>query len=407
MSTSPKPRRSLYASRRELVLHSSLATVQRFERRIEPFFRPALNSTLREPSVAVLQWLINRRRANDGLGLAEEKVSPEEEEAALNDIIEYVGAYMREHYKPGEFQRGGNTKTHGIVRGEVTIRDDIPAHMRRGVFANPSTYKAWVRFSGPGPDSPKDIDDVGFASCSIKLMGVPGPKLLDDESGTQDFTAVCTPTFVTPNITVNADLQAEILRGTPGLYFFRPGRSHILDVLMQSWWNQTQTSPLEAQYWSCVPYLLGEGQAMMYSIRPRSKTRTRIPRLPRRPPDNYLRDAMAGTLASDDVDMDILLQVQTDAHRMPIENAAVRWPARLSPWVPVATLRLPRQKFDSAAQFAFAHNLSYNPWHCIAEHRPLGNQGRARRRMYYELSRLRQEQNQTPHIEPTGDEVFE
>ena len=407
MSTSPQPTRSLHASRRELVLHSSLATVQRFERRIEPFFRPALNSTLREPSVAVLQWLINRRRANDGLGLAEEKVSPEEEEAALNDIIEYVGAYMREHYKPGEFQRGGNTKTHGIVRGEVTIRDDIPAHMRRGVFANPSTYKAWVRFSGPGPDSPKDIDDVGFASCSIKLMGVPGPKLLDDESGTQDFTAVCTPTFVTPNITVNADLQAEILRGTPGLYFFRPGRSHLLDVLMQSWWNQTQTSPLEAQYWSCVPYLLGEGQAMMYSIRPRSKTRTRIPRLPRRPPDNYLRDAMAGTLAPEDVYMDILLQVQTDAHRMPIENAAVRWPARLSPWVPVATLRLPRQKFDSAAQFAFAHNLSYNPWHCIAEHRPLGNQGRARRRMYYELSRLRQEQNQTPHIEPTGDEVFE
>ena len=407
MSTRATPTRSLHASRRELVLHSSLATVQRFERRIEPFFRPALNSTLREPSVAVLQWLINRRRANDGLGLAEEKVSPEEEEAALNDIIEYVGAYMREHYKPGEFQRGGNTKTHGIVRGEVTIRDDIPAHMRRGVFANPSTYKAWVRFSGPGPDSPKDIDDVGFASCSIKLMGVPGPKLLDDESGTQDFTAVCTPTFVTPNITVNADLQAEILRGTPGLYFFRPGRSHILDVLMQSWWNQTQTSPLEAQYWSCVPYLLGEGQAMMYSIRPRSKTRTRIPRLPRRPPDNYLREAMAGTLASDDVEMDILLQVQTDAHRMPIENAAVRWPAGLSPWVPVATLRLPRQKFDSAAQFAFAHNLSYNPWHCIAEHRPLGNQGRARRRMYYELSRLRQEQNQTPHIEPTGDEVFE
>lgn len=406
MSTRPQPRRSLHASRRELVLHSSLAAVQRFERRIEPFFRPALNATLREPSVALLQWLINRRRTDDGLGLAEEKVSLEEEEAALDDIIEYVGAYMREHYKPGEFQRGGNTKTHGIVRGEVTIRDDIPAHMRRGVFANPTTYRAWVRFSGPGPDSPKDIDDVGFASCSVKLMGVPGPKLLDDESGTQDFTAVCTPTFVTPNIVVNADLQAEILRGTPGLYFFRPGRSHLLDVLMQSWWNQTQTSPLEAQYWSCVPYLLGEGQAMMYSIRPRSKARTRIPRLPRRPPDNYLREAMAGTLATRDVEMDILVQVQTDAHRMPIENAAVRWPARLSPWVPVATLRLPRQKFDSAAQFAFAHNLSYNPWHCIAEHRPLGNQGRARRRMYYELSRLRQEQNQTPHIEPSGDEVF-
>ena len=407
MNISNTQARSLHASRRELALHGALASVQRFERRFEPFFRPALNAVLREPSVAVLQWLINRNRKDEGLALAEEKVSPEEEEEALNSIIEYVSAYMLQHYKPGEFQRGGNTKTHGIVRGEVTIRDDIPVHMRRGVFATPSTYKAWIRFSGPGPDSPKDIDDVGFASCSIKMMGVPGPKLLDDESGTQDFTTVCTPTFVTPNIVANADLQAEILRGTPGLYFFRPGRSHLLDVAMQSWWNQTQFNPLEAQYWSCVPYLLGEGQAMMYSVRPRAKTHTRIPRVPRRPPDNYLREAMAATLAKGEVEMDILVQVQTDPHRMPIENAAVRWPARLSPWVPVATLRMPRQTFDSPAQFAFAHNLSYNPWHSIAEHRPLGNQSRARRRMYYELAKLRQEKNQTPHIEPTGDEVFE
>src|SRR5690606_15281140 len=120
-----------------------------------------------------------------------------------------------------------------------------------------------------------------------------------------------------------------------------------LDLIMQSWWNQTQNNPLETQYWSCVPYLLGEGQAMVYSIRSRLKTRTRIPRVPFRPPDNYLRDAMVATLARRDVEFDILVQVQTDAHRMPIEDASVRWPAKLSPWVPVATLRLPRQKFDS------------------------------------------------------------
>jgi hypothetical protein len=50
--------------------------------------------------------------------------------------------------------------------------------------------------------------------------------------------------------------------------------------------------------------------------------------------------------------------------------------------------------------------LSYNPWHCVPEHRPLGNQSRARHRMYRELSQLRQRMNDTPHIEPTGDEVF-
>jgi hypothetical protein len=387
-------------------VHRLLEGVTHTERRVEPWFRPQVNALLREPSAWLLQALINRTRRDEGLKLAEERPLPGEE-AALDSVIATMGAYMRRHYRPGEFQRAGNTKTHGVVRGEFIVREDVPAHMRRGVFAQPHTYRAWVRFSGPGPDSPADIDDVGFVSCAIKLMGVPGPKLLDDEKATQDFLSVCTPTFVTPNIVANAELQRQILRGTPVFYFFRPGATHILDFLMQSWWNETQTSPLEAQYWSTVPYLLGEGQAMMYSVRPRSRRRSRTPNLPSRPPDHYLRDAMVATLARRDVEFDFLVQVQTDPHRMPIENAAVRWPARLSPWVPVATLRIPRQRFDSPKQFAFAHNLSYNPWHCIPEHRPLGNQSRARRRMYWELSRLRQEMNATPHVEPTGDERFD
>jgi hypothetical protein len=171
-------------------------------------------------------------------------------------------------------------------------------------------------------------------------------------------------------------------------------------------WTKTQTSPLEGEYFSCVPYLLGEGQAMQYSFRTRLKTRTRVPRLPLRPPDNYLRDAMVATLDEQDVEFDILLQLQTDPFLMPIENNGVLWPTKLSPRVPAAVLRIPKQKFDSPEQLEFAKVLSYNPWHSIPEHRPLGNQSRARKRMYYELSRLRQKMNEVEHYEPTGDEVF-
>ena len=92
---------------------------------------------------------------------------------------------------------------------------------------------------------------------------------------------------------------------------------------------------------------------------------------------------------------------------MPIEDASIEWPERLSPFVPVARIIIPRQRFDSPEQLAFAGELSYNPWHCIPEHRPLGNQSRARRRMYDTLSKLRHSMNNTPLYEPTGDEVFE
>jgi hypothetical protein len=375
------------------------------ERRFDPFFRPAVDKVLRDPLSRGVTALINWRRKDEGLKIAEERAQPDEE-AHLEDIIASFNAQIHRLWNPGHVERGGNTKTHGIVRAELTVRNDLPEPMRRGIFAGPHTYRAWVRYSGPGPYVPPDIDDVGFMSMSIKLMGVPGPKLLDDEELTQDLLGISTPTFVTPDTRANAQLQHWSYKNAQIFYFLNFRDPHILDSIMQLLWTKTQTSPLEGEYFSCVPYLLGEGQAMQYSFRPRLKTRTRVPRLPLRPPDNYLRDAMVTTLAEQDVEFDILLQLQTDPFRMPIENNAVLWPTKLSPRVPAAVLRIPKQRFDSPEQLEFAKVLSFNPWHCIPEHRPLGNQSRARKRMYYELSRLRQQMNYVEHYEPTGDEVF-
>lgn len=387
-------------------IHRLLVRILEVERRLEPYFRPTLNYLLREPSAAVLQYLINFRRPNDMLGLAEEKPFPYEEQS-LDEIIELMSAQMRGHFQPGKYERGGNTKTHGLVRATVTVRDDIPERMKKGLFATVRSYPAYVRFSGPGPDVPRDIQDVGFSSMAMKIMDVPGPKIMDDEAFTQDMSCVCTPTFVTRNIKDNARLQDWSLRDMPMYYFLDPRDSHLLDFMMQALWNETQYNPLGHRYFSCVPYLLGEGQAMLYSFASKTRVDRRIPGIPfGKVPDNYLRDNMVKTLDEQDVEFDLLVQLQTDPHRMPIENAGVRWPEKLSPFIPVATIHIPRQKFDSPEQFAFTSQLSINPWHCLHEHRPLGNQSRARRRMYLELSTFRQEINGTPHIEPTGDETF-
>ena len=364
---------------------------------------------LRDPIARLTTALINRKRPNEGLAHRRgEAASRTKRRTSTSIIVELRASRCALLWKPGGFERGGNTKTHGIVRGEFIVHDGLPAAAAaRHLRASRRTYRAWVRFSGPGPYVTPDIEDVGFMSISIKLMGVPGPKLMDEEKFTQDMFGVSTPTFVTPDTKANAQLQIESLKNAQIFYFVNLHRPHMLDLIMQGLWIKTQSSPFEAPYFSCVPYLLGEGQAMQYSVWPKSKKRTPIPRLPLRPPDDYLRDAMVAALAEGDVELDIRLQLQTDPHLMPIENNAVLWPERLSPRVSVATLRLPRQTFDSPAQMEFAKRLSYNPWHCIPEHRPLGNQSRARRRMYYELSKLRHTMNAVPHYEPTGDEVFE
>ncbi|MEU6597595.1 hypothetical protein [Streptomyces flaveolus] len=369
------------------------------ERRIDPYLRPLFDRTLLRPLQAAVQWCVNVRRRDERLGLAEERAVPGE--AALAEAIaQQMTRFVRRQYQPGQAQRAGNTKTYGVVHADFTVRDDLPARLRHGVFRTPATYRAWVRFAGPGPLAPPDIKDNGILSIGVKLLGVGGEKLLDDERWTQDFTGISAPTFTTPDVVENLRLQRHVFAGTPVLYFLDPAHPHLCDMIMQGLYAKTQTSPLEARYWSCAPYLLGAGQAMQYSIVPRERTRSRVPF---HPPDDYLRQALATALRQRDVYFDFLVQVQTDAHRMPVENASVVWPERLSPFVPVATLRLFRQECDPADQFARADRLSFNPWHAMPEHRPLGNQNRARRTIYLRLARLRQTMNGTPHQEP-GEE---
>jgi hypothetical protein len=365
------------------------------ERHVDPYVRPLADRVLRPPLQSFAQWLVNVRRPDDRLGLAEERVLPDES-AITAAIIDEMSRFVRSHYGPGTAQRAGNTKTYGMVRGEFTVHDDVPAALRHGVFREPASYPTWVRFAGPGPLSPPDIEDNGVLSIGVKLMAVPGAKLLADERLTQDFTGLTVPTFQSADVRQNLELQRSVGAATPVFYFLR----HPAIALMQGIYARTHANPLEARYWSCVPFLLGDGQAMQYTLIPRGQAGSRVPW---HPPKNYLRQAMVATLGEREAVFDFAVQLQTDSYRMPIENAAVSWPERLSRFVPVATLRLPVQRFDTAEQLALADVFSFNPWHALPEHRPLGSQNRARREIYVALSRLRQSMNGVTHVEPAPD----
>ncbi len=387
------------------LLNALLMRGMNFERRwIDPYVRPVVDPIVQKPLGDLIQLANNARRQDHHLALAEEEHVPGEEELTAQ-IVEAQSRFTTETYTGNlPALRVGNTKTYGVVRAELEILPGLSPRLRHGLFATPATYRAWVRFGGPGPLAPPDVRDNGLLSIGIKVMGVDGPKLLEDEKHTQDFTGLSAPIFTTPNVVENLKLQRNVVAGTPIFYFLQPGNSHLLDALMQGLYAKTQVNPLEERYWSTVPYLLGDGQAMQYSVRPCSPGRTRFPSPP---PDDYLKEAMARTLRTRAVAFDFMVQLQTDSFRMPIEDASVSWPESLSPYVTVARLHIPVQEFDSPGQLAFVHNLSYNPWHSLPEHRPLGNQGRARRTIYYEMSKFRQAMSGTPHVEPTGDEVFE
>ena len=86
---------------------------------------------------------------------------------------------------------------------------------------------------------------------------------------------------------------------------------------------------------------------------------------------------------------------------MPVEDLSIPWDEEDAPFIKVATVKIPAQQFDTAERREYGDNLSFTPWHCLADHRPLGNVSRGRRVVYETLSALRHASNNIPTKEPS------
>jgi hypothetical protein len=101
---------------------------------------------------------------------------------------------------------------------------------------------------------------------------------------------------------------------------------------------------------------------------------------------------LAARLRSGPIEYALELQFFVDEATTPIEDASVDWPVDVSPYVRVGTLTLLQQ--DAASEpgrrlAALVETLSFDPWHALVEHKPLGNMMRARKHAYFASTRGR------------------
>ncbi|ETR69918.1 MAG: hypothetical protein OMM_09192, partial [Candidatus Magnetoglobus multicellularis str. Araruama] len=143
--------------------------------------------------------------------------------------------------------------------------------------------------------------------------------------------------------------------------------------------------------------MFGPGRAVKYAVFPSNGVSSNVPE---NPSEDYLREVMQENLRQEDVSFEFLLQFQTDPEKMPVEDARIEWNESLSPFIKVATLTIDAQIFDTHQQMDCCENLSFTPWHSLAEHRPLGGINRARKEIYRALSIFRHERNGIKRREP-------
>src|SRR5215208_2717580 len=102
------------------------------ERRIDPWLRPVFDATLRDPVARIVTALMNKKRKDEGLKIAEEKLLPNEEEF-LDSVIESFITQMRGLWKPCRFQRGANTKGKDSVGGAFVELATVPLQFQHSI----------------------------------------------------------------------------------------------------------------------------------------------------------------------------------------------------------------------------------------------------------------------------------
>jgi len=320
--------------------------------------------------------------------------------ADVATLLAHSRAIITQRDSPGQYRRDVHTKMHGLMRAEFTVDGTVPIELRHGVFARPGTCKAWVRFSNASNDLKPDIDR-DIRGMAIKLMGVPGRKLLeaDADAPTHDFIVVSCQNFPVATAAQTDELLAVVMGGLwrKLIYAITHLRQTWITVLAMRQFAHL----LQIRYFSPVPYALGP-HVVKYVVTPHFEVAAE---LPSDPAHNYLRERAVAQLAQGEAIFDFAVQLQRDEASMPLDDPLQSWSLELSPPRKVATLRILQQTFDTDAIKAYGENLSFTPWHALPEHRPLGTLNAVRKTIYQQLSAFRQKANNRVSHEPSDWEV--
>ena len=314
-------------------------------------------------------------------GLAEEKVAADEA-ATIAEFIAFLrqASASRPRAPGAPIGRFNQARAAGCVEAEFAVPADLPAPLRVGLFAQPGTYPARVRFANANSSSDSERDIRGM---SVKVRGVAGENLTSGVTD-QDFVLNSHPVLVAGNAKDFYELlQANEAGGLKRiLYFLAHPKSALIGFQAQ----QNPTCHLDIPYWSTTPYLFGQGRAVKYITRPCSERKSAKPNPLT---DTYLHDALRTHLQQSDACFDFMIQFQTDSQTMPIEDATVEWKEADSAYHPVARIRIPKQDIDEPGRAELCEEVGFNPWYCLTEHRPLGSLNRARREIYRAMADFR------------------
>lgn len=341
---------------------------------------------------------------------------PEDEAQTSQELAETLHSIMEITLKDnGHANRSVHAKSHGLLRGEITILDNLPPELAQGAFARPATLPVVMRFS----TNPGDILDDKVSTprgLGLKIIGVEGDRLPGSEGQvTQDFVmqnakafTAATPKDFLKTLKLLAKTTdkahglkkalSAVLRGVESTIEAMGGESGTLKSLG----GHPQTHILGETFNTVVPLLYGPYYAKL-SVVPVSASLTALTDLHvdfDGNPDG-LRKAVEDYFVGHGGEWEVRIQLATDVEKMPIEDASVVWDEELSPFVTVARIQVkPQPSWSEESVREIDDGMAFSPWHGLQAHRPLGGVMRVRKPSYEMSAGFRATHNGCPMHEP-------
>jgi catalase len=333
--------------------------------------------------------------------------------AELNEVIRRTQVLLNDQYRHAV--RFAHSKSHGVLKGELAVRGDLPDELRQGLFSVARSYPTIIRFS----TAPGDLlaDSVSTPrGMAVKVVGIEGMEMGPENAGksTQDFVFVNAKTFGAPDAKaflgnlklIEKNLNdpelvkktvSNIARVTNAALGLVGAHSGTLEQL-----GAPETHVLGETYGSNAAIQYGDYIAKV-AFKPLSENLRALTGKHVGVNFHYsgLRDAVVEFFKTETAVWEIGVQLCTDLKKMPVEDPSKEWPEDISPYRSVGTLTArPQDAYSAARRLYVDEMLAFNPWHALTAHRPLGNIMRARKSAYAASSGYRRSMNGRSMAEP-------
>jgi len=349
-------------------------------------------------------------------------------EKIIAEVLETVHQ-SKQRSGNGYATRDVHVKGYGLLKAELEIQKDLPAEFAQGLYAKPGKHPAVIRFSNASSLVTTDAKSAPFMGMAIKIFDVAGKTILEDEpdSGTFDYNLISISALFCSSIEHYSYINNLVLkvdeyfaRGIPGMLKFgyhwltAMGKSFPTLLSIRELYNFISLSRLKPNNLLLNEYYtVGAVRHGDYIAKIRAKPVTayadEITRrvLDLKSADQVFRPALAAELNEHNYEFVIQVQLCKDLKRMPVEDLTIRWSEQLAPFVTVAKLTIPKQDISGEDNLKIMEHLSFSPFRCLEENRPMGSLQLTRKEVYRQTSLLRHKLNGVARKEPSGpEEIF-